>query len=300
MSRSIVSTTVQRIKRQLGSSFRYEINVLQTALSTTDTVVTFTYDLPPSVVSGAILNIANEEMRVMSIDKIAKQATVLRGYSDSEANSYAIGSEISINPRFSGLDVFQAIEDEITGWGPDLYRIVARQDSISEGAQSIAFPMSWKNIYGLVDIRKNFQTAFTTSWSRMPGQLQRGVAGTWPDGPASGIQFRFYPPVQVGSVYFVAAAPFYTDALSWSSDLVDDVGLSPSMIDIVDLGVKWRLLGDAEAGRSSRSAQDTPRRAEEVPPKAAADEASRIYQIYIRRKAEEIERLRWSHPVRIT
>jgi hypothetical protein len=70
------------------------------------------------------------------------------------------------------------------------------------------------------------------------------------------------------------------------------------MLDVLDMGIKWRLLGDSEVGRSARNAQDVPRRAEEVPPKSASDEAVRIYPLYVRRKAEEIDRLRWQYPLR--
>ena len=300
MSRTLVSAAVQRVKRQLASSFRYEVNTLASAVTTTATTITFTYELPASAVSGAVVSIANEEMRVMSVDKVAKQLTVLRGWNGSDSITHAAGDEVHLNPRFSGLDIYEALVDEVTSWGPDLYRTIARQESISDGQQTIDLPSSWRDIYGLVDIRRNFTTDDSTSWPRLNGRLQRGVAGTWTDGPSSGVSFRMFPPIYVGSVYMVAAAPLDVDAISWSADLVDDVGLKPSMLDVLDMGIKWRLLGDSEAGRSARVAQDTPRRAEEVPPKAASDEANRLYPLYIRRKQEEIDRLRWQYPLRFT
>lgn len=300
MSRTLVSAAVQRVKRQLASSFRYEVNTLASAVSLTDTVITLTYELPASVVSGAVLSIANEEMRVMSSDKVAKQVTVLRGWNGSTALTHDANDEVHINPRFSGLDIYEALVDEITSWGPDLYRTVARQESISDGQQTVTLPSSWRNIFGLVDVRRNWTDDNTTSWARAEGRLQRGVSGTWTDGPSSGIMFRMFPPVYLGALYFIGAAPFDTDAIAWTSDLVDDVGLKPSMLDVLDMGIKWRLLGDAEAGRSARVAQDTPRRAEEVPPRTASDEATRIYPLYVRRKAEEIDRLRWQYPLRFT
>jgi len=300
MSRTLVSAAVQRVKRQLASSFRYEVNTLASAVSLTDTVITLTYELPASVVSGAVLSIANEEMRVMSSDKVAKQVTVLRGWNGSTPLTHDANDEVHINPRFSGLDIYEALVDEVTSWGPDLYRTLARQESVSDGQQTVTLPSSWRNIFGLVDVRRNWSDDNTTSWARAEGRLQRGVSGTWPDGPSSGIMFRLFPPVYIGSLYFVAAAPLDTDAISWTSDLVDDVGLRPSMLDVLDMGIKWRLLGDAEAGRSARVAQDTPRRAEEVPPRTASDEATRIYPLYVRRKSEEIDRLRWQFPLRFT
>jgi len=218
MSRTLVSAAVQRVKRQLASSFRYEVNTLASAVTTTATTITFTYELPASAVSGAVVSIANEEMRVMSVDKVAKQLTVLRGWNGSDSITHAAGDEVHLNPRFSGLDIYEALVDEVTSWGPDLYRTIARQESISDGQQTIDLPSSWRDIYGLVDIRRNFTTDDSTSWPRLNGRLQRGVAGTWTDGPSSGVSFRMFPPIYVGSVYMVAAAPLDVDAISWSAD----------------------------------------------------------------------------------
>ena len=71
-----------------------------------------------------------------------------------------------------------------------------------------------------------------------------------------------FPPIRAGAVYLLAAAPLDVDSISWTADLVEDIGMQQSQLDVLDMGVKWRLLGDSEAGRSSRDAQDQPRRAE--------------------------------------
>lgn len=298
MSRSLVSSAVQRVKRQLASSFRYEVNTLDTALTPSATAVVLTYDLSASIVLGAVLSIANEEMRVMSVDRVAKTATVLRGWNGSDAISHSIDDEVHINPRFSGLAIYEALIDELTAWGPDLYRTIARQETVVDGVETINLPQSWKDIFGLVEVRRNWTVNNTTAWARAEGRLVRGVAGSWANGPSSGVLFRMFPPVYTGFLYFVAAAPLDVDSISWSADLVEDIGLKPSMLDVLDMGIKWRLLGDSEVGRSARNAQDVPRRAEEVPPKSASDEAVRIYPLYVRRKAEEIDRLRWQYPLR--
>ncbi len=300
MSRTKVSSAVQRVKRQLASSFRYEVNVLLSDVSYSATTVSFKYELPASVITGAVISLANEEMRVMTVDRVGRSVEVLRGWNDSLPINHLADEEIHVNPRFSGLDIYEALIDEVTSWGPDLYRTVARQESVADGQQTVNLPVTWKDIYGLVDVRRNWSYDSSTSWARVEGRLQRGVPGSWTDGPRSGVLFRLFPPVYTGSLYFVAAAPLAVDSISWYSDLVDDIGLKPSMLDVLDMGIKWRLLGDSEAGRSARVAQDMPRRAEEVPPRSASDEASRLYPLYVRRKAEEIDRLRWQYPLRFT
>lgn len=300
MSRSLVCNAVERVKRQLASSFRYEINILQTALTANATTISLSYDLPPSVIPGAVISIANESMRVVDVDLTNQTFTVIRGWHASNQISHAANSEVLINPRFSGLDIYEALIDEVTSWGPDLYRALGRVETVSDSQDTINLPQSWRYIYGLIDARRQWADEDTSSWPRISGRLQRGVPGTWTNGPASGALFRMYPPVRAGAIYLLAAAPFDVESINWTADLVDDVGLQPSMLDVLDMGIKWRLLGDSEAGRSARVAQDTPRRAEEVPPRAASDEATRIYPLYIRRKQEEVDRLRWQYPLRFS
>ena len=300
MSRSLVCSAVDRVKRQLASSFRYEINTLATNLSTVATTVTFGYDLPASVIPGAVISAKQELMRVMQVDRIAQTITVLRGWNGSERLNHSTGDEVMINPRFSGMDIYEALIDELTSWGADLYRILGRVETVSDSQDTINLPQSWRNIYGIIDVRRQWTDEDSSSWPRLSGRLQKGVAGTWTDGPSSGALFRMFPPVRAGAVYLLAAAPLDVDSISWTADLVEDIGMQASQLDVLDMGIKWRLLGDAEAGRSARVAQDQPRRAEEVPPRSASDEATRIYPLYVRRKQEEVDRLRWQYPLRFT
>lgn len=298
MSRSLVSTVVERVKRQLASSFRYEINTFANDLSAVATTVSLTYNMPPSIVPGAVLSSANELMRVMSVDRVANSFTVLRGWNGSNSISHHANDEVLINPRFSGLDIYEALIDELTSWGPDLYRTLGRVETIGHGQDTINLPSSWRNIFGLIDVRRQWLNEDSSSWPRLAGRLQRGVPGTWTGGPSSGSLFRMYPPVQAGKVYLLAAAPLDVESINWTADLVDDIGMQMSQLDVLDMGIKWRLLGDSEANRSARVAQDQPRRAEEVPPRSASEEATRIYPLYVRRKQEEVDRLRWQYPLR--
>ena len=84
MSRSLVCNAVERVKRQLASSFRYEVNLLQSALSANSTTISLTYDLPPSVIPGAVISIAHESMRVMDVDIVNQTFTVIRGWHGSD------------------------------------------------------------------------------------------------------------------------------------------------------------------------------------------------------------------------
>jgi hypothetical protein len=67
---------------------------------------------------------------------------------------------------------------------------------------------------------------------------------------------------------------------------------------VVAMGTKMRLLVDNENGRTARTAQDEPRRAEETPVGATINPLQFNNAVYRNRKQEEINKLRAMWPVR--
>ena len=306
MSRTTIGTVVERIRRQLSSLLRYETNVLAANLNTTATVVTFQYDLPPSIRSGATISIGTETMRVVAYSTASKEVTVIRDWFDSEAATHTAGDEIWINPRFSGLDIFEAMHDEIASWPAALFRTDVRQLAVTSTSQTVELPAEWADMYGLVDVRRNWTSSVLlytpdtteTTWPRANGVVQRAAATGWTDGPSTGVQFRLHDTHGDGNMLFVAARPFDMTQFDIANDLVDDVGISLSMLDMLTMGVKMRMLPDIEIARTERRGQDDSRRAEEVPPDAASATLRSMFPIYQRRRSEEITRLNALHPIR--
>jgi hypothetical protein len=70
------------------------------------------------------------------------------------------------------------------------------------------------------------------------------------------------------------------------------------MHDVLVAGVKIRLWGDYEIGRSSRQAQDDTRRSEENPAGGTVQPMQLMVAQYRNRKQEEINKLRAKFPVR--
>lgn len=305
--RTTIGNTVERISRQLASSFRYEVSQLGALLTNSSTLVQLAHDLPPSLRNGAVLSIDNEVMRVLGVDTAAKTATVIRGWQDSDAVAHANGTEISINPRFTGLDIYEAMISELTAWGPDLFRVAETELDVSFGAQTAELPLSMTDAYGVIDVRMkstfdgNFSLGLPlpTAWPRIDFRLQRSMIGSTA-APTSGMLIRFVGGigrVNSGIVFVQVALPFDLTAVAFSNDLVDDIGLRASMIDVLEMGVKCRLMGDQEIQRSARVAQDTPRMAEEVPAMAANEVSQRLFPVYQRRKGEEVNRLRHMYAI---
>jgi hypothetical protein len=103
---------------------------------------------------------------------------------------------------------------------------------------------------------------------------------------------------QAGSTYVLrvtAATDFDTSAFTDDVDVVEDVGLPASAIDIAPLGAAGKLTGVREILRTNIGTQNQPRRAEEVPPGATIQTGMQLMQLRDRRLSQEATRLlgRW-------
>ena len=301
MSRTDVSQTIERIRRQLNSTVRLEVNVLGGSLTTSETQLSFTYDLPNSLRSGAVLSLGTELMRVVNTNVSAKTADVIRGWQDSDPEAHALGDEVLINPRFNRFDIFDAIQQEIDSWEPDLFYIVDATWETTDATQGVEVPTANANALGVAYVRRNWDNDNDSPvWPEYRYDLHRGRPGSVTPGQASGLFIRFTEGIgyaSTGDVIAGLAMPYTSDGITEATDLVD-LEITRSMIELIELGVKARLMGDDEIGHSARNAQDEPRRNQDVQPGEALSVAQSMLQRYERRRNMEIRRLRTRYPFR--
>lgn len=300
MARDSISTIIDKIRRQLNSTVRLEITTLGVSCLSSDTTLTLGYDLANSIREGAVLSIENETLRVMSVDVNAKEVVVLRGYQDSDAAAHTAGVEVQINPRFTRFDIFDAIYDEMAGWEPDLWTTDLYETTVADDQEVIELPAEHADCIGIIDVRRNWTSTDSTSWPQANYSLQRGTSA-WTAAPLSGLLVRFTEGrgyMQAGSVMMTIARPFDLSTLSETTAIYTDLGVPYSYIELIALGVKMRLMGDDENGRSARNAQDEPRRNEDVPAGAAMSVAGQLAQRYERKRRNEVMILRGKYPLR--
>lgn len=303
MARTDVENTIERIRRQLDSNLRLEVNTVAATMTTTTDPITFTYDLANSVRPGAVLSVGRELMRVVSINAAAKTANVIRGWQDSDAEAHAIGDEILINPRFTRLDIYDGIIQEIDSWQPDIFTHTDIGVTFASDAQGFEIPSANSNALGVIELRRNYTEEESLAWPEMPYTLQRGLTSSLTPTEGTGLYVRFTTGIgrapAAGSLAVRLAVPYDSSLItSEASDLVSDVGLDAPLLELVELGVKARLMMNAEYGRSGRGQQDEPRRAEETPPNTALTMAQATLQSYERRRHQEVDRMRRIYPYR--
>ena len=301
MARSTCSTTIDRIRRQLSSGLRNEVNVLAATITDSQTSIQLTYDVTANIVAGAILSVGTELMRVISVDQGTKTAVVLRGFHDSVAAAHTAGVEVWINSRFTGMDIYDAMIEEIGSYGPQLYQVVTVELTVADSQEIVELPVGFVGCYGLIDAHRkwNDQASTTQSmaWPRANIRLIRYDPAQWTEYPTSGLALRLIDPVAAGKLMVKAAMPYHT-SIGLNQDLITHCGLQETMLDVLSLGVRLRLLHANEAGQTNRTTQDEPRRVQELPPGATVQQSQLSISLYRNRKSEEINKLRAINPIR--
>lgn len=234
-------------------------------------------------------------MLVLDFNPNGNEATVIRGYLDSEPLVHGNGTEVQIQPRFTSFDGLDAMLFEIDSWAPDLFRVESISLTVNDDDETVEIPFAQRDAIGVIRARRSRPES--TSWPEFDFRLQRSSAAISPltgsgllvrctdAGAAPG---RFH----AGTVVLDLAMPYRSDGISWSTSLTASAGIPTHLLELLDLGIRARLVDDDETGRSDRRGQDQPRRAEETPPGASLTAAQALQRRYDRRRAHEVRRLR--------
>lgn len=301
MSRNTVEAVIERVRRQLNSSLRQESNFLTSSVTDADTTLTFDYALTPAIQFGAVLSVGKELMRVVAFDAVAKTVDVKRGWQDSDAEAHSAGDEILINPRFTRYDIYDALIDEISSWEPDLFKVESYEWDVVDDQETVELPVSLADAIGLVRLQRNYSHDDSTAWPTIKYRLQRGDVGTWTGVSTSGLLIRLVPRhnhYAAGKIHALIARPFDVSAgLAESVDLVTTTGLQASMIDLLVLGVKLRMLTDDENVRGNRQPASDSRAVQDINDRPL-EHAQTVRGTYLRRYLQEVTKLRGKYPMR--
>lgn len=300
MARDTVSTVVERVRRQLNSTVRMEVNVLGSSCTDSETVLTLAHPLTESTRNGGILSIDNELMRIISVSAVAQEVTVLRAWQDSEAAAHDVGTEVLVNPRWTLFDIFDAMFQEIDSWAPDIFTVEHVTMPTTDCTEALELASDYAEAIGVVSVRRNWTTdEEVTVWPELAFTLQRGGVG-WTGAPTTGLLVRFnslHKRVYAGNVLITIGMPYTSTDITMATVLSTDKGIGASLLELIELGVKYRLMLDDETGKSARNAQDEPRRNEDVPPGAAMSLGQVLAQRYERRRAAEVIKFRTRYPM---
>ena len=278
---------IDRIRREFLASRTEPINKLASD-PMSSTTLAFTQDLA-GITAGARLSIELEDFYVWSTDPTSKSAVVQRGFESTTATAHAANTIVRVSPRVSDAQILTALNNELRGLYPGVYRMEADEITFTPSHSTYALPADaldvykvherllsesdgWRRLHGWIVDRHQDTTDFASGKTIT---LTREV-------PAPGRPFRVTYRKELGT-------------LATLTDDVEAVTGTPA-IDLLVLGAGIRLTRGRETARNLSDAQGSSRRAQEVPPGAELGSSRALMQAYQQELFKEKSRLAVLYP----
>lgn len=218
--------------------------------------------------TGAFVALENELCYVAETDQTNNRLIVLRHQRGTAAAAHVAGTTIEVNPRFPRFLVRQMMQADLASWPGSLYNVQHFAGSSSFATRTIQVPQSINGFVprGVLKVRRKSLSFADDRYRRTNGyevlfDLLDDAAGD----PVIGV-VQLNDNTCIDSTYAVqVACDFNVEAVGDDdNDLVDDVGLSGGMQEILELGAAYRLLMGRGSVRLFPEAQGQSRAAQEV------------------------------------
>lgn len=279
-----IDETESHLTGIVGGSY----NRLSSAISDTTTeAISLEFD-NEAIVPGSVVGIGAEDLFVLEVgDRTITKA--IRGFRGSTAATHDSGDLVQADPRFTRFRIMASLKQEVASWGQRLYAVDSETIALAADTRGYDLPLG-SDFLHVLSAKVEPTTLFDTNssvWPDVEFSIARGNdAADFASGMA--IFFNRYLYQSTGRRVRVRYAKRF-DVSAWTegTDMVTDVGLATSMLDIPPLGAAWRLMIGQEIRRSEFAAQGQTRRHDEVPPLAALQTAKALKEMRDQRIAEE-------------
>lgn len=296
---STVAALAEVIRRRLyAGNNRSRYNFLAAGISTTDTTVTFE-DTTDGIEQGGTIAIGAELLYVRSVNKAAKTATVVRGFTGSTPAAASIGATVEVAPRFWLGDVIDTMAEEIRSWPPSLFQVKTLDVEVDSAARAYDLDGENRDVLYLLEVLVdsdelgNFRMS-DASWGERPAVLIRDPnRATFASGQGVQMQAR---PARSGTIRVTYALGFDGLEIAATDDLTEDLRIPEGWYDIIRYGTMWRMMSHREVGRTDPQAAGESRRDEGVPPGYISQTTNSLLKLRDRRIADEEARLRARWP----
>lgn len=292
----LVSDLMQETKRSLLGMHSAEANVLNGALTTSSTTVTFQYPLN-GIARGSYLAVEDEIVYVWSATPGSQQVTVQRGMLGTSPAAHDDQTWVDVNPRYANFAIRYALREEIRSWGPRVYAVKSTQiQTVADVRGYDLQALIDDNFYYVISVRRSTPTFPSSpnaeSWPKIKNWqvIRNAPTADFPSAcglvipnayelddvyDASGTWSMTYD-FELPTLNVVYAYPFDVDTNGFAddTDLITGVGLDETMIDIPPIGAAWRLLQQRESLRVQTEAQGQPTDLQLNPPMYASRAAA--------------------------
>lgn len=266
-----VDATLERVRRDATLGSYGPLYTLQSAVDADDTTLMVEHNLT-HITRFSILALDYELVLVTDIAHTAGQITVKRGMAGSTATTHDAGTLVEQDPLLPKAHLLDHAELEIRTWEKQLFRVVTL--SLDVTRTSRVYDLAGVDPEGvdfLLEVRRppvgTPVSLFLSSWAgdtwpKVQAKLLRDMPiADLPSG--AGLQLLRYPS-SAATLRVAYASPLDLSTFEPATDLVDDVGMDPGWIDILELGLRTRALSGSMSSRSDWRATGDNRDAQQV------------------------------------
>lgn len=263
-----VDDLINRVRRDALLGLRGPIYTLGFPHSAGATQVFLDRD-PTKIGPGSVLAIDAELFYVLNVDAATKLATVVPGYLGTTEANHDLTAFVEVDSRVPKAALVDYAQQEILSWGSQLFRV--DQVDLAVRHEERTYELDVDSIYFLLDsrvaplgteIEEGTWSWAGDAWPKVEANLMRRMpTADFTSGFA--IQLTQFPR-NTSTVRVAYARPFDTSTFDLDTDLVADVGLLPDWLDLLELGVRYRVLSSGLVGRTDARAAGMSRNAEEV------------------------------------
>lgn len=268
----------------LLGTFSSQFNAIGTGIIATDLEISCQFPLT-GISVGAMVAIEDELCYVIDTDQTNNRMTVDRGYRGTKAAAHVTGTDIEVNPRFPRFMVRMMMAQDIASWPYSLYSPQQFTASIGTLDNTIAIPSSINGFVprDILRIRRQSLLMLDTRYRRTEGY----------EADFDLMQIMLNEEPGFDRTYTIrAACAFNGDALDDDdNDLAEDVGLTPGMVEILELGAAYRLIMGRGSVRLFPEAQGQSRSVQEVGGQDLPRLAGTLLSLKKDRMGEEAEKL---------
>lgn len=286
---------VNETYRHLLSGQRDTVNLLAQPVDSTQPNFVFTGEME-GIQAGSLLSVGLEIVYVRTANAASKGADVIRGWLGSTTGAHVADAVVYVNPRFSGWDIFQALNVELNDLSSPavgMFAVGEVEFNFSPQIRGYDLGVPRSQISGVLEVRYRTQDA-TKAWPRI-----RRYEVLWDQQTAdfpSGTAIRLDEPAWPGQPIRVKYSRPFVPLTALTDDLIGTSLLPATAVDIPPLGAAAMLMFHKEAKRSFLEAQGDTRRAAEVPPGSSTRDAATLLGLRNRRASSEAARLSQNYP----
>lgn len=291
----LAADAVNECYRHLLGGQRDTINLLAQDLDGTTGTVQLS-DTLDGVQAGSLLSVDLETLYVRTVNPGSKTATVIRGWLGSQGGAHDAGTPVYVNPRFSGWDIFSALNTQIadlTSPSVGMYAIAETQFTWNQNVRGYDLGVPRDEVQSILELR--YQTRDSTkAWPRLSKYevLWDANLADFPSGTGIRLDENAWPGAPIRVKY---ARPFLP-LIDLTTDLVADCLMPGTAVDIPPLGAAAMLMFHKEAKRSFLEAQGDTRRAAEVPPGSSTRDGATLWSLRNQRASAEAARISNNYP----